>query len=132
MSRVAKEATATVGTAAEAKVKVNSEVISEVVREPEPPKLEPCALDGAPIGSKVVIGAGEDGRKQARLITPQETIVLPLEDIANLLPLRAKVRKKMESVFEATELAPTSDRPALITSTARDAIARYRVHFGSA
>lgn len=89
----------------------------------------PCALEDAPLGSKVVVSRDPEGTKHANLTTPNAVIPLPSDDLAFSLPVGAKIRKVMPSVFEATELNPPVEYPKLIASSARAAMDQYRDHF---
>lgn len=89
----------------------------------------PCALQDAPVGSKIVTARNPDGR-YVTLITPNDgSIRLPESDLSYTLPVGAKVRKRMAAVFEATELEPKKPRQPLVASTAADAITQFRSYF---
>ncbi len=94
-----------------------------------PPVVRPCALEDAPVGSKVVVSRNTDGQKEANLITTNDRILLPKTDLAYTLPVCAKVRIKMVGVVETVMLDSSPDVPPLITSTAREAMAQYLTHF---
>lgn len=95
-----------------------------------PPRDQrPCALEDAPIGSKVVVLATPDG-KQAVLTTPLNgSIPLPDDDMARKLPVGAKIRRILPSVFEAVQLNPQVPYPPLVRSSARVAIGDFVAHF---
>lgn len=93
------------------------------------PVVRPCALEDAPVGSKVVVSRNTDGQKEAHLITPSDRFLLPKTDLAYTLPVCAKVRIKMPSVIETVMLDSAPNIPPLITSTAREAMERYLTHF---
>lgn len=117
---------------AQAVVDANPRGAPEVIKTPEAAPVEPpCALEGMPVGSKVVVGPGADGVRQARLTisASNEVIVLPADDLANTLPTGAKIRKRDVSLFEATMLNPTKPYQPLIASSARNAITQFRAHF---
>lgn len=102
------------------------------VKEPPFPVSQPsrpCALEHAPVGSKVVVSRTTEGVKQVRLLTPEEEMVLPLDDVAYGLPVGAKVRRKMPTVFEGTQLDPEVWYAPLVASSARGCIADFRAHF---
>lgn len=91
------------------------------------PPARPCALEDAPIGSKLVVSRDAEKGKVARLITPTESIELPREDVAYTLPVGAKIRRKMASVFEASQL--NADYRTMTTATARAAVEQFREYF---
>jgi len=93
------------------------------------PVVRPCALEGAPVGSKVVVSRNTDGQKEAYLITPADRLLLPKTDLAYTLPVCAKVRIKMAGVVETVMLDSAPNIPPLITSTAREAMDQYLTHF---
>lgn len=90
----------------------------------------PCALDDAPVGSKVVVNRTVEGDKIVRLTTPQnDGMELPKQDIAYSLPIGAKIRRTMPTVFEATQLDPSVVMKPLLGVTARGVIGAFREHF---
>lgn len=89
----------------------------------------PCALDDAPVGSKIVVSKDTEGVKCVNLTTPSGPMRLPTTDLAYTLPVGAKIRRVMPSVFQATELNPAVVYPPMTTSTGREAIDAYRDHF---
>ena len=91
--------------------------------------VRPCALDDAPLGSKVVISRSQEGEKLANLTTPDEVIALPKTDLSYTLPVGAKVRRKMPSVFEGVLLNPSEQIAPLIAGSGREAIEQFRDHF---
>ena len=93
------------------------------------PVVRPCALDDAPLGSKVVISRSQEGEKLANLTTPDEVIALPKTDLSYTLPVGAKVRRKMPSVFEGVLLNPSEQIAPLIAGSGREAIEQFRDHF---
>ena len=93
------------------------------------PPVRPCALEDAPVGSKVVVSRNTDGQKEANLITTHDRILLPKTDLAYTLPVCAKVRIKMAGVVETVMLDSSPNIPPLITSTAREAMEQYLTHF---
>lgn len=107
--------------------------------EPEPPIVatlplppragRPSALDDAPVGSKIVVSKDTDSVKRVNLTMPNGVLLLPSDDIAYTLPVGAKIRRVMPSVFQATELDPVAFYPVLVAGSARDAVERYREHF---
>lgn len=100
------------------------------VAAPLPPRVgRPCSLDDAPVGSKIVVSKDTDSVKRVNMTTPNDVILLPSDDVAYTLPVGAKIRRTMPSIFHATELNPSAFYPVLVTSTARDAVERYRDHF---
>lgn len=90
--------------------------------------LKPCALDAAPINSKVVV-VRVDARKFPLLATPAGLVPLEADDVAHTLPDGAKVTRLGPTRFIASELGVLDGRPMLETPTAREAIARYIDHF---
>jgi hypothetical protein len=87
----------------------------------------PCSLEDAQVVSKLVVSRDPEKGKVARLITPDETIELPKDDVAYTLPVYAKIRRKMPSLFEASQL--NADHRTMVASTAREAIEKFREHF---
>ena len=79
------------------------------------------------MGSKLVVSRDPEAGKVARLITPSETIELPRGDLAYTLPVGAKIRRKMPSLFEASQL--NADPGTMLESSARAAIEKFREHF---
>jgi hypothetical protein len=93
------------------------------------PVLRPCSLEDAPVGSKVVVSRNHENEKQVNLTTPTEVILLPKSDLAYTLPVGAKIRRKMPSVFEGILLNPSDLFLPLVAGTARDAVEQFRPHF---
>jgi hypothetical protein len=102
--------------------------VAPTIAEP----AKPCALDGAPVGSKVVVGPHETDHKVARLVTPNDgAMELPKSDLASGLPIGAKIRKKMEGLFVAEQLNPSKPHEPVTFSSAREAITQFRTTFAS-
>lgn len=80
------------------------------------------ALDLAPVNSKIVVT--EEG---AMLATPQGVTVLDDADTASRLPDGARIRKTADG-YIADQIGDNAT-PALVTTTADDAIDRFRFHF---
>lgn len=91
--------------------------------------VKPCGLEGAPVGSKVVITDTPGGEKIPVMTTPQGEHMLALNDIAYGLPVGAKVRKVVEGRYEAIQLNHQRNTPPLVTLTAREAMERFVAHF---
>ncbi len=100
----------------------------KVLRD-EPPPLPPCALDGETVNSKVVVIRNTDGKRRPILMTPRGESVLSQNDVAWSLPENAKVSKEAENRFVAVQLDHNRSVPALVCSTAREAIALFHSHF---
>ena len=122
--------------AADEAVQAHAEAVVEAYVEAKdapvldvPPVVRPCALESAPVGSKVVVSRNTDGQKEANLITTHDRILLPKTDLAYTLPVCAKVRIKMAGVVETVMLDSSPNIPPLITSTAREAMEQYLTHF---
>ena len=135
MSRVKKErvvpndaelayATAAVEKAVEEEV---VEVVAPVAVAPIVAHRQPCGLDDAPVGSKMVVV--RDTEKQPILMTPNGTVPLANNDVAYQLPEGAKIRRMGPSLFVAEQLNPADANPDLVTATAREAIAQFHAHF---
>ena len=122
---VQNHANAVVEAYAEAKDAENVPVRESVVPAPV---LRPCSLESAPVGSKIVVGASDEG-KVVNLTTPSEVIQLPKNDLAYSLPRGAKIRRVMPDVFVATMLNPQENIRDLTCGSARDAVEQFRVHF---
>tara|TARA_R110000868_G_scaffold72237_7_gene210820 strand:- start:544 stop:1011 length:468 start_codon:yes stop_codon:yes gene_type:complete len=88
---------------------------------------QPCGLDDAPIGSKIVVI--RDPEKKPVLNTPAGPFPLANNDVAYQLPEGAKVRRMGPSLFVAQQLNPVITYPDLVTATAREAIAQFHAHF---
>ena len=107
-------------------------------KEPSPTgaELPPCLLDGQPIGSKVTILRFEDGTKFAHLIAEggPRSVELRVEpdDVCQKLPTGAQVQRTAVDAYTAIQLNPTVGNPPLVCPTAREAIARFNVHFHGA
>lgn len=101
------------------------------VKEPPFPVSQPsrpCALEHAPVGSKVVASRTTEGVKQVRLITPDDEMLLPLDDVAYGLPIGAKVRRKAPTIFEGMQLDFGPQTP-FVASSARAVLTGFRAHF---
>lgn len=105
---------------------VATEVTTEVATD-----VPPCALDDAPVGSKLVV-VRQDGKNVPILTTPDGYREVPPDDVARTLPEGAKVRYVAMARFRAEQLNPVLDKPVLWADTARDAIARFNAHFHDA
>lgn len=100
-----------------------------VVAPPVPvPAERPCALDGVPVNSKIVVVL-HDGKKHPILMTPAGEKPLTPDDVAFTLPDGARVRKDAETTYTADQLNHNRRIPSLICGTAREAIAKFRGHF---
>lgn len=109
---------------------VGKAVKQEIVEEAKAiiPPLPPCALDGAPINSKVVVVLA-DGKRKPILMGPRGESVLAINDVAWTLPVGAKISKDGESKFTARQLDHNRDMKPLVCPTARDAISQFHHHF---
>lgn len=100
-----------------------------VIAPPLPvPAERPCALDGAPVNSKIVVVL-KDGKKFPVLMTPAGEKPLAADDVAWTLPADARVRKDGESEYVADQLNHNRPVPSLVCGTARAAIAQFHQHF---
>ena len=106
---------------AEPEVVIEKPVVAPVVHR------QPCGLDDAPVGSKIVVI--RDPEKRPVLNTPSGPLPLANGDVAYQLPEGAKIRKRGVSLYVAEQLNPTVHKPDLVTATAREAIAQFLVHF---
>jgi len=113
-------------------------VVAELPKIPTLPPIDemkpvvyvrPCGLEGAPVGSKVVILDSPGGEKIPTMTTPQGEHMLALNDLAFTLPVGAKVRKVVEGRFEAIQLNHQRPTPPLVTLTAREAMEGFVKHF---
>ena len=113
-------------------------VVAELPKIPTLPPIDemkpvvyvrPCGLEGAPVGSKVVILDSPGGDKIPTMTTPQGEHMLALNDLAFTLPVGAKVRKVVEGRFEAIQLNHQRPTPPLVTLTAREAMEGFVKHF---
>ena len=105
-----------------------------------PPELRPALalekdtgplhqLDLEPIGSKILVVAGGDEQGGAFLGGPAGTRRLPEDDVAQKLPIGARIRKDAEDRYVGEQLSAAEERPALIRATAADVIAAFVTHF---
>ena len=113
--------------------KVEVRLVPPIPPEPKPapaapPPQRPCALDGAPIHSKIVVVQRDKG-KCPILATPQGESVVSENDIAYKLPPGARVKKEGEARYVAEQLNPMVTKPPLVTTTARAAIEQFVSHF---
>lgn len=90
----------------------------------EPPARRGHALDFAPVHSKLV--KTDQG---CVLAVPEGARVLPPEDVANALPVGAKIFKAAEGQYVSEQLSPDVDRPKTIHATAIEAIAAFAAYF---
>ena len=91
----------------------------------------PCALDGAPVNSKIVV-VTMNGERTAVFATPQGLQPLDAKDVAHGLPRGAKISKDAEGSFRAEQLDEPTRHAPLIATTAREAIRRFLAHFHTA
>lgn len=96
------------------------EVVASVVR--------PCALDSAPVNSKIVVVIVA-GKRVPVLMTPDGEKAVTVDDLSYMLPEGARIRKVKENLFVATQLSPAEDHLDLKTVTAREAILEFNFHF---
>lgn len=90
----------------------------------EPPKRRGHALDFAPVHSKLV--KTDQG---CVLAIPEGARILPPEDIANALPVGAKIFKAAEGRYVSEQLSPDVDRPPTVHATAIEAISAFLAYF---
>ena len=114
---------------AHAKVQKSPRGAPETLPAPVVPAEPPCGLETAPVGSKVVVVTPETGGRLAVFQTTNGEQPLAVLDLAHRLPVGAKVCKVMEGRFEAQQLNPSANRPALVTATAREAMEQFVSHF---
>lgn len=91
--------------------------------------MRPCALDDAPVGSKVVMLDSTVVQKVPVLLTPHGERPMALNDLAFTLPIGAKVRKVVAGRFEAQQLNDGSGKAPLVTLTAREAMEQFVTYF---
>lgn len=107
------------------------EPVVEPVVEPivEPVvEMERCALDAAPLNSKIVV-VGADGGKKAVFATPAGELPLPNNDLARrYLPVGARVQKMQEDLFVARQL-DMPNKSDLVTTSAAEACRQFVPHF---
>lgn len=103
--------------------------VAKVVAPVEVPAVhrQPCGLDDAPVGSKIVVV--RDPEKRPILMTPSGSLPLANTDVAYQLPEGAKVRRMGPSLFVSQQLNPAITYPDLVTATAREAISQFIAHF---
>lgn len=82
------------------------------------------ALDNAPINSKLV---GTD--HGTAFATPDRVVLLPKTDLAGRLPAGARIQKRGEGQFVATQLDPAIAYPDVTYPTASAAITDFIPHF---
>lgn len=92
------------------------------------PYIPPCALDGAPMNSKIVVIREEKGKRPV-FLTPAGELSIANDDVAWGLPVGAKIQKDADGRFVARQLDHDRGTEALICGTAREAIARFHQHF---
>lgn len=102
-------------------------------RTPEPPEAPPapvvvCALDGAPVNSKIVV-IREDGKKRPVLMTPQGEKPVAPDDLAWLLPEGARIIKEAEGKYVGRQLDPAREAPDLIATTGFAVLRQFHQHF---
>lgn|GEM_PF-5951750 len=114
----------------EALVEAEVVAIPDVEEEeiPESRPTPPCALDGAPVGSKVILHQDAENEKYAVLVTSLGEQRLSTDDIAWTLPRGARIQRTDDG-FRAIQLGAEGMRPDLVTTTAREAIAQFVPHF---
>lgn len=82
------------------------------------------ALDFAPVHSKLV--KTDQG---CVLAIPEGARILPPEDIAQALPVGARIFKKAEGQYVSEQLSPDVDRPPTVHPTAVEAIGAFMAYF---
>lgn len=102
---------------------------AEKVVEPPKPVGPPCVLDTLPIGSKLVVVRGE-GKREAVIVTPNGPVEVPPHDLARSVPEGAKIVKQAEDRYVAEVIGVGLGKPALVTTSARDALERFNSYFG--
>ena len=108
---------------------VSRETLPEpVVMVAEEADEPPCALDGAPPNSKIVVVMIGEVRTPV-FATPAGVRAIAADDIAHRLPIGAKISVQVDGTFRSTQLDATLDKPDLITTTGREAIERFGAHF---
>ena len=86
-------------------------------------------LDLEPVGSKIVVVSGGDEQGGAFIGGPAGTKRLPDDDVAQKLPIGARIRKVAEDRYVGEQLSPAEERKPLVRATAADVIAAFVVHF---
>lgn len=92
----------------------------------------PCALDDAPINSRVAVLQWPGGKPFVQMMTPDGPQPLVHDDYAHSLPLGADIQRKGSNTFVAVQRDATRDDPPLICTTARECIASFTRHFHGA
>ena len=95
---------------------------------PAVPPERPCALDGAPFHSKIVVVQVDKGKRPI-LATPNGELPVAENDVAYKLPPGARILKNGENEYVADQLNPMVKKPSLVTTTAREAIERFVPYF---
>ena len=108
-----------------------AEPVSGGVRVDAPRALVPCALDDAPVNSKIVV-VRADGRKFPLFMTPDGMVELSADDLSHRLPEGARIQRTGPEQFTAIQLEPAVKHPPLVTTTARVAMTQFNKHFHDA
>lgn len=95
---------------------------------PKEPPLPPCALEGAPNNSKIVVVLN-NGKKTPILATPQGVYIPVENDVAWTLTTGAKITKVSEDKYIAIQLDHNRAVEPLEGSSVRDVIQRFHKHF---
>lgn len=97
--------------------------VQRLVEVPVVESAPPCALDGAPIGSKCVVSRTDAG-KAVRLLNSIGAVTLDTSDIFYTLPTGCKVQKVGEARYVAYRLG-VSNEPEFECASAREAVTRF-------
>ena len=108
-----------------------AEPASGIARVDDTRALVPCALDDAPLNSKIIV-VRMDGRKFPVYSTPDGLQELASDDLSHRLPEGARIQRTGPTQFTAIQLEPAVAHPPLVTSTAREAMTRFNQHFHDA
>lgn len=92
----------------------------------------PCALDDAPVNSRVVVLQWPGGKPFVEFVTPNGHQKITDDDYAHSLPLGADVMRAGTNTFVAIQRDAAEDHPPLICTTAEECIARFKFHFHGA
>jgi len=91
----------------------------------------PCALDDAPINSRIVRLQWPGSPIFSELTTPNGSMALD-DDLSNSLPLGADIQRTGPTTFVAIQRDPVEDHPPLVCETAEACIRAFKRHFHGA
>ena len=92
------------------------------------PPRRPCALDDAPVNSKLVVV--RSGTERLYILGgPDGEQTVAADDLARTLPEGARIQRAGPTTFIGEQMDPADYRKPLIATTAREVVTRFHAHF---